>query len=620
MRPAHAALLVTVAILAASMGGALGAAAEPDATVVEPEAATVDVEATRDILVAQSSVWLDAVSESDLTTLNLRSVSSATARSHLLTKAVDGAVSGTPLTDAEKARTPGVDYVAVPFHVSAAMVIVSEPYPVRFRQRHQVSIEEDATCDPQGDDYDQTRCEVRTDLTTPIRVPPANLSAMMLGVHGDRLDTWRHPDVLAALNAPDLDLPDRDVPTVVHREPGESVNLHLQQYVKTAAPSVWERAKAESPGVEYEVDESIPRSITRSSPTFQAQQVGLWSTDPRTGGATTAGWAGNMVAVPPSALLELKETFPLSPNRVVQVRNGANEYVAPTPASISKAIEVGGAEPLAALTRSIPGAYPLAWVDNLYLPARGLDTPTVNALAAVIRYVATIGQDKAASLGEGRLSPALTKVALTTADDLVKANCSGPERRLARRTDPGPYAAPALTTAGIGEMTHCDVVEAAAVTAVSTTTTVEPTTSTTTAAPSTTSSSTVPAASQPAPSTTTTAATAVGSAVGSGGESASGSVGGATSPVSNAALAGAATGAALPSGGTRSPAASASSATASPSAPARILRRIVAPFPTPAALGRRIGGFSSMLIGAALYLGARTLLRRRMAGSTALER
>ncbi len=50
------------------------------------------------------------------------------------------------------------------------------------------------------------------------------------------------------------------------------------------------------------------------------------------------------------------------------------------------------ATPLYALTNKVPGAYPLVWVDHLYAPAHGLSIEKTEALAAVIRYLATAGQ------------------------------------------------------------------------------------------------------------------------------------------------------------------------------------------------------------------------------------
>ena len=87
------------------------------------------------------------------------------------------------------------------------------------------------------------------------------------------------------------------------------------------------------------------------------------------------------------------------------MQNANGDWVAPTPDSI----DAGGRRPVAraplfALTNKVPGAYPLVWVDHLYAPAHGLSIEKTEALATVIRYLATAGQDAAQPVGEGRLS------------------------------------------------------------------------------------------------------------------------------------------------------------------------------------------------------------------------
>jgi len=138
------------------------------------------------------------------------------------------------------------------------------------------------------------------------------------------------------------------------------------------------------------------------------------------------------------------------------MKNGADQWVAPTPDSISRAVAAGGTKPLFALTNRVDGAYPLVWVDNLSVAAKGLSPEKANAIAHFTRYVATLGQQGAAALGEGKLSPALVTTALRGADAIVKSNCTGADVKLVSTPDPGPYAPPDLATAGIGKMAVCE--------------------------------------------------------------------------------------------------------------------------------------------------------------------
>jgi hypothetical protein len=154
---------------------------------------------------------------------------------------------------------------------------------------------------------------------------------------------------------------------------------------------------------------------------------------------------------------DLQIAFPDQHIQLAQMQNANGDWVAPTSDAITKAIAAGGAEPLYALTHPVPDAYPLAWVDNLYAPAHGLSIQKTEALATLIRYLATTGQEKAASVNEGRLSDDLVKQALAAADQLVEGNCVGADREIVASADPGPTApASAAAMRAIGNALHCE--------------------------------------------------------------------------------------------------------------------------------------------------------------------
>jgi len=462
MRRTRIGLLMAGALV---LAGPFLPAPDPSVAVETPgEPVTIAIDGTSDIMIRQSTPWLDAFGESQ-TTISYQATSSAFSREHLLTGKAEAAIVGSPYTEEERKGSKVSGTIEVPIHVSAAALLLTEPTD-GFISFKAVSPDENPICDPQGNSYEPDTCEVRTRYTGPIRVPHRNLTAMMLKVSHEGLNTWRHKDVRAAFGAPDLTAGGPlNAPTFVHRQPGESVNRHLQQYMVTAAPDVWELAKQASPEAPFAVGEriSVPAPVTRSSPSGQAQTVADFQNNPATGGSSdTSAWAGNMTAIPPAAVAEAKETFVATkevaapPFRTVEIRNGADQWVEPTPDSISKAVAAGGAKPLYALENRVEGAYPLVWIDQLSAPAKGLSPEKANAVASFVRYVATQGQAGAAALGEGRLSPALVTEALRGADAIVKSNCAGDGVRAASVTDPGPYAPASLKDAGIGEMLLCE--------------------------------------------------------------------------------------------------------------------------------------------------------------------
>jgi hypothetical protein len=163
-------------------------------------------------------------------------------------------------------------------------------------------------------------------------------------------------------------------------------------------------------------------------------------------------------------------TPPATPPIWLGVQNAAGQYVVPTPASIDAGVNAGGGTPLFALSHPVSGpvaAYPLVYVNHLYAPAHGLSAAKTEALATVIRYLATAGQDAAAAQNDGRLSQSLSAQALAAANQLVASNCTAAGEQVIVSTDMGPYA-PTLASLGgktaaqrqaelqaIGPMLHC---------------------------------------------------------------------------------------------------------------------------------------------------------------------
>ncbi len=350
-------------------------------------------------------------------------------------------------------------------------------------------IRQDYLCDPNDPSLDDpTVCILNSPFISAIKVPPTNLAAMMLNYAGSSaLNSWNNPSVLNAMgispaqcssgngNWPDdgLTFPTPGYhclvfastgssPVPVLRSDPDETSYYLQQYVETAAPSVWSGNIAASPGVNWTpgpngtVTERMPRQpgASREAVDDIAGQLML-------GGYNGPFAAGAIGTLPPSAVASALQTAPApSANgdftlEYLQIRNDHGDWVAPTPASIDAAIDAGGDTPLYALTNDVHNAYPLAWVEHMYVPARGLTATKTEAVATMIRYLATAGQNAAAQWGEGTLSPALATQALNAANQVVQSDCPAAGGTIVQNSSPGSDAPalPGLST--IGTMLHC---------------------------------------------------------------------------------------------------------------------------------------------------------------------
>jgi hypothetical protein len=106
-------------------------------------------------------------------------------------------------------------------------------------------------------------------------------------------------------------------------------------------------------------------------------------------------------------------------------------------------------------TDPLTTAYPLTWIDNLDVKASGLSAQKTEAVATLIRYLATDGQGAAAQWGEGTLSPALVAQALNAANQVVQSNCPAAGGQVVQNSSPGADAPNLSGINKIGNMLHC---------------------------------------------------------------------------------------------------------------------------------------------------------------------
>jgi hypothetical protein len=140
---------------------------------------------------------------------------------------------------------------------------------------------------------------------------------------------------------------------------------------------------------------------------------------------------------------------------VAQLKNGAGEWLSPTPAGITSALAAGAGAPLFAVTQNVPGAWPLSWSNSIYAPDSGLTGVEANTVAAIIRWQSTVGRQRSAELLEGQLPDVLVAQALAAADKIVSSNCTAAGLKTVLTSDVERFA-PAGTLADLGETLWCD--------------------------------------------------------------------------------------------------------------------------------------------------------------------
>ena len=478
---------VSLAVLGGTASGPANAASAPapPAVVLHGEGAWSVFEMT--------TGWHNALAQAP-SAIDSRytAVGSYFGRADFLGKGSDWVLSGVPFTDTElaQAHAKRSDFIDAPVVVASLGMLFQRPVggPVPGLQTVVV------LCDPFDEstwpkdittqDEAFAKCTQWQKYAGPIKIPWQNLAAMLFsyakdanGGGADPSLSWSNPDVLAAMGVDNLlSVPPGTGPATVLRSDPDETTQYMQEFVSRFAPKVWAGLQADYPqGFWNPVSETPGRqaSASRGQADQQADQFKWPASDPRTG---TAPSGGVLAPIPSSLIAEPRATWgtfgaPADFVELLPVLNANGDYVVPTSASITAAAAAGGDQPLYAFDHKVPGAYPFTWIDHLYAPAHGLSIAKTEGLATLIRYIATAGQDVAASVGEGRLPDSLVQKSLEAADALVLSNCVGADRTVVASSDPGPFAPALPALQNIGRMLHCRAVPA-------------PTTTTTTAAPS----------------------------------------------------------------------------------------------------------------------------------------
>ncbi len=464
----------TVAVLTASPPSGQAATTNPPAAntapgagTPPPPAVTIEGEGASDPT-SELTKW-----QNDLYgptgTLNLNYIASGgyKARQDLLAGTLDYAISGVPFTPEELSTLPKASGPLIDAPVMASgLGFLADPPVGRDGPGWGETVLLADEADP------TTPNVVFRPYTGPLKVPNHNLAAMILSLvalDGEpenlySVNSWGNPAVVSSFgldprrgdaSAVGSVLPAEGRPrSFLRADPSES-NYYSELFAATTAPEVWQGSQKIHRST-FEVGDALPPSLN----TVQTKQglpalLGVLGVPDKTG-IVPYDINGTIVGVPPSGLSIFQAQFAATPARWISVQNAKGDWLTPSPAGIEAAVNAGGDTPFFALRNSVPGGYPLTYVNHLYAPSHGLSPDKTEAVATLIRYLATDGQSAMESHGDGKLSAALSNQALAAADRLVLSNCTGAGTVVVDSPLPGRFAPDLPGLKAIGSMRHCE--------------------------------------------------------------------------------------------------------------------------------------------------------------------
>jgi len=447
-----------------------------------------------------------------------------------LAGSADYLISGVPLSAAQAARLPGGRVIAAPI-LSTGLAFMLAPPSAGPDLGFNVQKGGSTPVIPYGPPplvpsnrppffgppvpFGSPQPDCPTTGCPPVNVPATNLVAMLDLDYGDPsqptgLYQWSNPSILETWNQPALDLDmssnSTDVfnptsavspidssssPFIVLRADPNDDNYYLQQWILSQAPSIWAAEGFSGPS-----SLSLP-------PTYGSAFVGVGLQEAlgtfQAHGQRTGN--GLIAYVPPSGLYLLNQIETAQPTTVVNpstigefigIQNANGDYVVPTPSSVSAAVSAGADAGLSAcdptnqnalyaMTHKVAGAYPLAWVDCLYAPAKGLSIAKTNAVAGLIRYRVTDGQLGLSSRGDAALPASYVLQSLAAANDVVDSNCPVAGGQVVVTNAAPTYGPTDAGVAALGPVDQCLPAPPKVTAATTTTTTTVPAATTTTA-------------------------------------------------------------------------------------------------------------------------------------------
>ena len=431
----------------------------------------------------------------------------------------DYAISGVPLQPADLAKVPGGanGVVAVPIMPSGLQFLFAPPSQgfevvktnpndgsltnVPYGPPGEVAPGKPIANCPAGGSPAPVSVSDPTAACPPINVPPTNLVAMMDGDSttdpasttdpggGVPQDYFGDPSILATWDQAVLNYnptagdifaagPFQQGPDSEYQLEPNDDNYYLQEWATAAASSEWKHvttsAKNPNPGP---IGESFPGTFEPYGALGLTSLLAAFESNSSPAGGLAFA-QGFIAPAPPSGkyLVETEETqyFQAHPTTLeiaptpenIQVQNAEGQWMSPTPSAIEAEVNAAAAagrsacsstnaNALYALSNKVPNAYPLSWVDCLYAPAKGLTMSQTNALAGLIRYLVTDGQQQLHPDGDGKLPSAYVAQALAGANTVVTDNCPGAGGQVVLTASPTTYSPDSPGVRALGNVDEC---------------------------------------------------------------------------------------------------------------------------------------------------------------------
>ena len=420
---------------------------------------------------AAASTWLGAVKNiPGSTSARQTSGGDAQSKERLITGGADIAVSGTPFTEAERKalEATGRSVIEAPVQAVGMSFLVSGPRPqgIEFCE----IVDDDPFLGDDPSDETPPDCLRVRDFEGPLRLTSANLADVFLE---SAVNNWQDPEFLSLLaefppGGLSMVSPIRPASPVLRGDAGMA-NLALGSFLRTTQPAKWSTRSSSlflNPEPEPNATWPFDRAPSRLGMPDAVGVVRRWGT--ASAAVDSPAEAGAMTMATPLAAAEAIRAEAEEPPfdatgeanlktdlYVAQLKNGAGEWLSPTPAGITSALAAGAGAPLFAVTQNVPGAWPLSWSNSIYAPDSGLTGVEANTVAAIIRWQSTVGRQRSAELVEGQLPDVMVAQALAAADKIVSSNCTAAGLKTVLTSDLERFA-PAGTLADLGETLWCD--------------------------------------------------------------------------------------------------------------------------------------------------------------------
>ena len=216
------------------------------------------------------------------------------------------------------------------------------------------------------------------ELKTPLKLSGETLAGIYLG----KIKTWQDPAIQK--DNPGVTMPNHTI-VVAHRSDGSGTTSIFTTYLAKLSPE-WEK---------------VGKGISVSWPTGM-------------GGKGSEGVTG-VVKQTPGGIGYVELSYAKENNLpVAQVRNRAGNWVEPSPAATTAAINAFADElakdvrtPIVDPPASAKDAYPIAGLTFLLVPKQGKDPKRTQTVKDFVQYIVTQGQNEAESLAYAKLPGAL---------------------------------------------------------------------------------------------------------------------------------------------------------------------------------------------------------------------